>query len=55
MRQTTLVLLVDTVMLRHATKLYTPKIFQMFQVEYFKIGTVLVSRLKDMMVSQNTK
>ena len=38
MRQTTPVLLVDIVMLRHATKLYTPEIFQMFQAEYFKIG-----------------
>ena len=46
MRQTTPVLLVDTVMLRHATKLYIPEIFQMFQAEYFKIGVCISFKAK---------
>ncbi|XP_065636562.1 protein FAR1-RELATED SEQUENCE 5-like [Quercus suber] len=37
MRQTTLVLLFDFEMLRHAAKLYTSEIFKMFQDEYVKI------------------
>ena len=37
MRQTTPVLLFDFEMLRHATELYTPEIFKMFQDVYVKI------------------
>ena len=38
MRQTTLVLRLDVKILRHAIKLYTPKMFKMFQDEYMKMG-----------------
>ncbi|XP_023929881.1 protein FAR1-RELATED SEQUENCE 5-like [Quercus suber] len=36
-RQTTLVLQLDVEILRHAVKLYTPKMFKMFQDEYMKM------------------
>ena len=38
MRQTTPILQLDVKMLRHAIKLYTPKMFKMFQDEYIKMG-----------------
>ncbi|KAM3731039.1 hypothetical protein ACB098_12G132200 [Castanea mollissima] len=38
MRQTTPVLQLDVEMLRHVVKLYTPKMFKMFQDEYMKMG-----------------
>jgi len=38
MSQKTPVLQVDVEMLRDAVKLYTPKMFQMFQNEYMKMG-----------------
>jgi zinc finger SWIM domain-containing protein 3 len=38
MSQTTPILRVDVEMLRHAVKLYTPEVFQIFQDEYMKMG-----------------
>ncbi|XP_030948879.1 protein FAR1-RELATED SEQUENCE 5-like [Quercus lobata] len=45
MRQTTPVLQLDVEMLRHAVKLYTPKMFKMFQDEYMKMGDCTIFKV----------
>ena len=45
MRQTTPVFQLDVEILRHAVKLYTPKMFKMFQDEYMKMGDCTIFKV----------
>lgn len=45
MRQTTPILQLDVEILRHAVKLYTPKIFKMFQDKYMKMGDCTIFKV----------